>query len=55
MNEKSQLNDAVIQLHDIARAIEQTIGAGKLSYDIRDCADRLHWIVNAVLTDKENV
>jgi len=31
----------VIRLHDIAREIEQKIGAGELSKDIRGCADRL--------------
>jgi hypothetical protein len=31
----------VIRLHDIAREVEQKIGAGELSKDIRDCADRL--------------
>jgi hypothetical protein len=31
----------VIRLHDIAREIEQKIGDGKLSNDIRSCADRL--------------
>jgi hypothetical protein len=36
-----RLNDAVIQLHDIARLVEEEIGQGKLSSDIRNCADRL--------------
>ena len=31
----------VIRLHDIAREVEQQIGVGKLSQDIRACADRL--------------
>jgi uncharacterized protein YecA (UPF0149 family) len=31
----------VIRLHDIAREVEQKIGAGKLSKDIQQCADRL--------------
>lgn len=31
----------VIQLHDIARTVEQKIGFGELSKDIRKCADRL--------------
>ncbi len=39
MNDYSEL---VIALHDIARKVEQEIGVGKLSKDIRDCADRLH-------------
>lgn len=45
MNEESQLLDAVIQLHSIARIVETKIGRGLLSEDIRDCADRLHQIV----------
>jgi len=36
------LIDAVIQLHDIARLVTEEIGPGKLSDDIRNCADRLH-------------
>ena len=31
----------VIRLHDIAREVEQKIGVGELSRDIRACADRL--------------
>jgi hypothetical protein len=31
----------VIRLHDIAREIEQKIGVGELSKDIRQCATRL--------------
>jgi uncharacterized protein YecA (UPF0149 family) len=31
----------VIRLHDIAREVEQKIGEGVLSKDIRSCADRL--------------
>jgi hypothetical protein len=31
----------VIRLHDIAREVEQKIGVGELSKDIRRCADRL--------------
>ncbi len=39
MNNYSEL---VIELHNIAREIEVTIGIGQLSEDIRKCADRLH-------------
>lgn len=39
------LNDAVIQLHNIARLIEQEIGSGKLSEDIRNTADRLQMLI----------
>ena len=37
----TDLNDKIIQLHDIARTIEKEIGVGQLSEDIRECADRL--------------
>ena len=36
------LVDAVIALHEIAKTVEQEIGRGQLSDDIRNCADRLH-------------
>lgn len=38
----------VIRLHDIAREVEQKIGAGALSKEIRDCADRLSDLDKAV-------
>jgi hypothetical protein len=37
-----KLVDAVIQLHDIARLVEQEIGAGSLSDSLRFNADQLH-------------
>ena len=36
-----ELKDKIIQLHDIARAVEQQLGQGQLSEDIREAADRL--------------
>jgi hypothetical protein len=36
-----ELEYAIIRLHDIARLIEEKIGVGELSKDIRACADRL--------------
>jgi hypothetical protein len=39
---EDKLEDAIITLHDIARVVEKEVGVGKLSSDIRDCADRLH-------------
>lgn len=39
---KFKLLDDVIKLHDIARLIEQEIGQGNLSDDIRQCANRLN-------------
>jgi hypothetical protein len=37
--------DEIIKLHDIARKIEQEIGVGQLSEDIRKAADRLNMLV----------
>lgn len=31
----------IIRLHDIARVVEEKVGVGELSKDIRACADRL--------------
>ena len=44
-----ELEDKIIQLHDIARAVEQQIGVGQLSQDIRKAADKLHEVLYAVL------
>jgi hypothetical protein len=41
--------DEIIKLHDIARKIEQEIGQGQLSEDIRKAADRLHEVLYATL------
>lgn len=40
------LQEEVINLHNIARHIEQAIGKGQLSEDIRHSADRLSDIIN---------
>ena len=44
-----ELKEEIIKLHDIARKIEQEIGQGQLSEDIRKAADRLSEIVYATL------
>jgi hypothetical protein len=41
--------DEIIKLHDIARKVEQEIGQGQLSEDIRQAADRLHEVLYATL------
>ena len=41
----NELEAAVIELHNIARKIEQEIGTGQLSEDLRRCADRLHELI----------
>jgi hypothetical protein len=43
------LDEAIIQLHDVARTVEQQIGTGQLSEDIRNCADRLNTVIKEVL------
>lgn len=40
-----QLQQSVIELHNIARLIEQGIGTGQLSLDLRDCAERLAMLI----------
>jgi hypothetical protein len=40
-----ELKDEIIKLHDIARKIEQEIGKGQLSEDIRKAADRLNMLL----------
>lgn len=42
MDENNTLQQYVIDLHNIARKIEEQIGIGLLSEDLRNCADRLH-------------
>ena len=42
------LSEDVIKLHDIARKIEQEIGIGQLSEDIRKAADRLNELLKRV-------
>lgn len=39
------LEERVIELHDIARQIEQELGSGSLSQDLRRAADRLHSLI----------
>lgn len=52
MNNEAKLNAAVIDLHDIARLVEQEIGTGLLSEDIRDCADRLSQLLKKELANE---
>jgi hypothetical protein len=39
------LEQSVIDLHAIARAIEQQVGPGNLSDDVRQCANRLAFLI----------
>jgi len=43
-----ELEERIIQLHDIARAVEKEIGIGQLSEDIRKAADRLNELLKRV-------
>lgn len=43
--ELAMLDEDIIQLHNIARHVEQTIGRGQLSDDLRHIADRLHTVL----------
>lgn len=45
------LDDLVIKLHDIAARIEQNIGIGLLSEDVRKCADRLSELLRKDIRD----
>jgi len=47
-----QVIDQVIKLQDIARIVEQEIGQGQLSEDIRKCADRLSQLVKPLKESK---
>lgn len=47
-----KLVDAVIQLHSIARLVEEEVGTGTLYDDIRNVADRLH--MYSIDDDKAN-
>ncbi len=39
---KIEFVDMVIELHNIARAVETEFGHSNLTSDLRNCADRLH-------------
>jgi len=46
------LDEAIIKLHDIARLIEKEIGKGNLSDDIRQCANRLNFVIKEKATNE---
>jgi hypothetical protein len=47
INMDFDLEYLVIRLHDIAREVEQRVGFGELSKDIRACADGLSELIKA--------
>jgi hypothetical protein len=49
------LDEAIMQLHEAARTVEQQIGVGALSDDIRGCADRLHQLIKETLCHKDSL
>lgn len=44
----NNLDQSVIELHNIARQVENEIGTGKLSITIRKCADQLTELLNPI-------
>ena len=48
----TNLDQAVIELHDIARIIEQELGIGKLSVECRRLADRLSDIIKPISVEE---
>lgn len=44
-NSIPDLEQAIIELHNIARLVERDIGSGELSHQIRDAADTLTTLV----------
>ena len=47
MEHNYELDDAIIQLHNIARLIEQRVGKGALAEDLRKLANRVNDIVTS--------
>jgi hypothetical protein len=44
----NNLDNAVAELHNVARTVEREIGTGQLSEDIRKCAERLNDLLKKV-------
>ena len=43
--DRNELEQAIIELHNIARLVERDIGPGELSHQIRDAADTLSTLI----------
>lgn len=41
----TEVEQAIIELHNIARIVERDIGVGELSHQIRDAADTLTTLI----------
>ena len=51
---ENDLTQSVVDLHDIARKIEQVFGGpGKISIDVRNCADRLNVAIKPIKVETE--
>ena len=50
-----QQEDMIIKLHDVARSVEKELGKGKLSKDIRECADKLNALVKSKRKRNEQI
>ena len=51
--QQSNMAEAVLKLHEIARMLEVEIGQGQLSEDIRNCADRLNVLTKPFMVSQE--
>jgi hypothetical protein len=47
------LEDCVMQLHTVAHHVSEHVGTGKLTDDIRNCADRLSKLLRPLDTEKK--
>ena len=43
--DRSELEQAIVELHNIARLVERDIGTGELSHQIRDAANTLSTLI----------
>lgn len=55
MSNYPQLDQAVIELHNVARTIEKTLGVGKLSVECRRIADRLAEDINPIPLEPKSI
>ena len=43
--DRSEMEQAIVELHNIARLVERDIGTGELSHQIRDAANTLSTLI----------
>lgn len=51
---RAELQNAVTQLHDIARTLTEKLGEGAIVRDIREIADRISQLDKPVLVSEKN-